>query len=151
MSRHNPNLPKQRKPCDLPSEQSSKSFWHSEPSSLLLGHRSTRDLPETADVVVIGSGISGASIAHHLFNDGDTGGKKPHVVMLEAREACWGATGRVRYLPSSVFPRCLSLTQPSRMAVIANQSSSNTQISPKSAASSSQTSKHWISSSRKNP
>ncbi|PIA94294.1 hypothetical protein CB0940_08188 [Cercospora beticola] len=94
MSRQTPNLPTQRKPCDLPSEQSSKSFWHSEPSSLLLGHRSTRDLPETADLVVVGSGISGASIAHHLLNDGDTGGQKPHVVMLEAREACWGATGR---------------------------------------------------------
>ncbi|KAF2207062.1 hypothetical protein CERZMDRAFT_88824 [Cercospora zeae-maydis SCOH1-5] len=84
----------QQQPCDLPSEQSSASFWHSEPSSLLLGHRSTRELPVTADVVVIGSGISGASIAHHLLNDGNSGGKKPHVVMLEAREACWGATGR---------------------------------------------------------
>ncbi|KAM3417151.1 hypothetical protein BST61_g8726 [Cercospora zeina] len=99
MSLHPPILPTPRTKCDLPSEQSSKSFWHSEPSSLLLGHRSTRELPATADVVVIGSGISGASIAHHLLNDGDVndgdpGGKRPHVVMLEAREACWGATGR---------------------------------------------------------
>ncbi|KAI5362567.1 Putative FAD dependent oxidoreductase, FAD/NAD(P)-binding domain superfamily [Septoria linicola] len=82
------------KPADLPSVESSKSFWHSEPSSLLLGHRSTRDLPPTADVVVIGSGITGTSIAYHLLNDGDSNAKKPNVVMLEAREACWGATGR---------------------------------------------------------
>lgn len=88
-------LPKHRKPCSLPSETSSKSFWHSEPSSLLLGHRSTRNLPKYADVVIVGTGITGTSIAHHLLTDGNSNGKKPTVVMLEAREACWGATGRV--------------------------------------------------------
>lgn len=42
--------------------------------------------------------MTGASVAHHLLNDthGDSQGeqKYPSVVMLEAREACWGATGR---------------------------------------------------------
>lgn len=91
-----------REPCAPPPEESSHSFWHSEPSALLTGHRSTRELPATADVVVIGSGITGTSVAHHLLTrvDGEanTDGDGPRVVLLEAREACWGATGRVGYL-----------------------------------------------------
>lgn len=86
-------------PCGLPSKSSTASFWHSEPSNLLKAHRSTRELPGTADVVIVGSGMTGASVAHHLLTDDEVverSGKKPRVVMLEAREACWGATGRVR-------------------------------------------------------
>lgn len=96
MSRQRPDLPHQQGPAKLPNPQSSSSFWHSQPSALLTGHHSTRSLPETADVVVIGSGMTGASIAHHLLARGEHGQSKPSVVMLEAREACWGATGRVR-------------------------------------------------------
>ncbi|KAK3075793.1 hypothetical protein LTR53_000618 [Teratosphaeriaceae sp. CCFEE 6253] len=96
MSRQHPALPRQHSAAGLPSEVSSHSFWHSQPSPLLTAHRSTRNLPQTADVVVIGSGITGASAAHHLLtsskNDTHSSGLK--VVMLEAREACWGATGR---------------------------------------------------------
>jgi len=95
MSREHPELPRQRAACNLPSETSTKSFWHSQPSPLLTAHRSTRNLPSHADVVIVGSGITGASIAHHLFEDGK--GEGLDVVMLEAREACWGATGRVRH------------------------------------------------------
>ena len=84
----------QHKPSSLPSENSTASFWHTEPSPLLLGHRSTRNLPETVDVVTIGSGITGTSAAYSLLNDEKT--KDLNVLMLEAREACWGATGRVR-------------------------------------------------------
>ncbi len=91
-------------PASLPSEKSTNSFWHSEPSPLLKGHRTTRGLPETADVVIIGSGLTGASVAYHLLSKNGTAAQhKPFdpqsdnlkVVMLEAREACWGATGRV--------------------------------------------------------
>lgn len=91
MSFSKPSIQTQRQPASLPTPESTRSFWHSEPSPLLLGHRSTRNLPETADVVVIGSGITGASIAHHLLENNPS----LSVVMLEAREACWGATGRV--------------------------------------------------------
>lgn len=76
----------------LPSKQSSASFWHSEPSEFLLGHRTTPDLPEQADIVIVGSGITGASAARFLAEDERAKGLS--VVMLEAREACWGATGR---------------------------------------------------------
>lgn len=75
----------------LPTPNSTKSFWHSEPSEKLLGHRTTAELPTKADVVVIGSGITGSFAARELVLKG--GGLD--VVMVEAREACWGATGRV--------------------------------------------------------
>ncbi|RDW92256.1 putative FAD dependent oxidoreductase protein [Coleophoma crateriformis] len=78
--------------ASLPTPNSTKSFWHTEPSQVLLGHRTTPSLPGTADIVIIGSGISGTSAAHSLKQD--EAGKKLSVVMLEAREACWGATGR---------------------------------------------------------
>ncbi|KAM0714808.1 hypothetical protein Q7P37_009272 [Cladosporium fusiforme] len=98
MARTIPDLPRLGQPASLPTPKSTDSFWHTEPSPLLLGHRSTRDLPAKADIVVIGSGMSGSSIARHILKE--NGGSEtsttgnPNVVMLEAREACWGATGR---------------------------------------------------------
>ncbi|KAH8597654.1 FAD dependent oxidoreductase [Bisporella sp. PMI_857] len=74
----------------LPVENSSKSYWHSQPSEKLIGHRTTADLPSSADVVIVGSGISGAIAAHTLREKRSD----LNIVMLEAREACWGATGR---------------------------------------------------------
>ena len=79
----------------LPTEKSTASFWHSEPSQFLLGHRTSPELPTEADVVIVGSGITGASAARFLSEDERAKGLK--VVMLEAREACWGATGRACY------------------------------------------------------
>ena len=86
----------------LPVENSTTSFWHTEPSDFLLAHRTTEELPEHADVVIVGSGITGASAARYLYEDERA--KDLKVVMLEAREACWGATGRVtlpRYISNS--------------------------------------------------
>ena len=77
----------------LPTAKSTSSFWHSEPSDFLLGHRTTAELPAETDVVIIGSGITGASVARFLTED--VRAKNLRIVMLEAREACWGATGRV--------------------------------------------------------
>ena len=78
--------------ASLPTENSTASFWHSEPSEFLLGHQTTSDLPEKADIVIIGSGITGASIGRFLSEDERAKGLS--IIMLEAREACWGATGR---------------------------------------------------------
>jgi glycine/D-amino acid oxidase-like deaminating enzyme len=56
----------------------------------LLDHRTTESLPQEADTVIIGSGITGTLVAkHHL----ETWPSKS-VVVLEAREFCSGATGR---------------------------------------------------------
>lgn len=81
----------------LPVDNPTESYWHKEPSQKLLGHRTTADLPSTADVVIVGSGITGASAAHTLKE------RRPEldIVMLEAREACWGATGRVSHFACS--------------------------------------------------
>lgn len=76
----------------LPTVNSSKSYWHKEPSEALFGHRTTPELPDKADVVIVGSGMTGAWAAHFLKKGK---AKDQSVVMLEAREACWGATGRV--------------------------------------------------------
>lgn len=80
----------------LPTPASSNSFWHSEPEDFLLGHRTTEDLPTEADIVIVGSGITGTSAARYLTEDERANGKS--IVVLEAREACWGATGRVSWL-----------------------------------------------------
>ena len=92
-------------PAGLPVDNPSKSYWLTEPSEILLGHRTTNDLPHTADVVIVGSGITGAFAAHCLKE------RDPNlnVVMLEAREACSGATGRVRLF--RVNPLCLGKRQ----------------------------------------
>lgn len=76
----------------LPVEDPCLSFWlQGTRSSPLLGHRTTDSLPDTAEVAIIGSGLSGTATAYYLF-DGPNPPKS--VVMLEAREACDGATGR---------------------------------------------------------
>ncbi|KAG9310367.1 hypothetical protein JVU11DRAFT_9500 [Chiua virens] len=51
----------------------------------------------TADVVIIGSGLSGASFARTLLDlddEGEDDAKPLKVVMLEAQDTCSGATGR---------------------------------------------------------
>lgn len=89
------------------------SLWATPPSALA-NFQASSSLPATADVVIIGSGFSGASVAYHLLIDQEESSstsnfypsvfdaeslaaspnKKPAVVMLEARQACSGATGR---------------------------------------------------------
>ena len=86
----------------LPTPASSSSFWHSEPDAFLLGHRTTPALPADADVVIVGSGITGASAARYLAADERARGRR--IVVLEAREACWGATGRVSSPPVPAPP-----------------------------------------------
>lgn len=80
------------KVAGLPIPNSSASFWHSEPNTFLLNHHTTPDLPSSADIVIIGSGITGASAARFLAENPRTATKS--IVLLEAREVCWGATGR---------------------------------------------------------
>ncbi|KAF1840154.1 FAD dependent oxidoreductase [Cucurbitaria berberidis CBS 394.84] len=78
--------------ASLPTPTSTHSFWHSEPNEFLLGHRTTPELPAEADIIIVGSGITGTSAARYLAEDERANGKS--IVVLEAREACWGATGR---------------------------------------------------------
>ena len=73
----------------LPCRNPTVSYWQ-DPPDPIADLRSTPDLPPVADVVIIGSGISGACIAYnHLRRRPDVS-----VLLLEARQACSGATGR---------------------------------------------------------
>lgn len=82
----------------IPVPDPCQSYWTSPPSPIAKhGSGSDTVIPDYADVVVIGSGITGTSIVRTLL-DHDAqhrGANKPlKVIMLEARDACSGATGR---------------------------------------------------------
>ncbi|KAL4791881.1 FAD dependent oxidoreductase superfamily [Aspergillus venezuelensis] len=74
----------------LPVSNSTTPFWRTKLHELD-GHRSTPDLPSESDIVIIGAGFAGAALAHYIYEDNLS---PPSVVILEAREACSGATGR---------------------------------------------------------
>ncbi|KAG1720741.1 hypothetical protein EDB19DRAFT_1775556 [Suillus lakei] len=80
----------QRSP-GLPLPNPSRSFW-SYPPSPIATHVS--QLPTHADFVVIGSGITGTSVVRRLLDSSRADGHDVQVLMLEARDACSGATGR---------------------------------------------------------
>ncbi|KIX95855.1 uncharacterized protein Z520_08563 [Fonsecaea multimorphosa CBS 102226] len=75
----------------LPKPNPMPPYWLSYDSNLSK-HRTTEDLPEEADVVVIGSGYVGAACAYYILEKDDS--ERPSVVILEARDVCSGATGR---------------------------------------------------------
>ncbi|KAK7445712.1 hypothetical protein VKT23_014707 [Stygiomarasmius scandens] len=70
----------------------SLSYWlQGVRANPLLDHRTTENLPESADVVIIGSGMTGALTALTLLSSPNP---PSSILMLEARELCSGATGR---------------------------------------------------------
>ena len=74
----------------FPHPTSTLPFWRTQPDELDI-HRTTEELPTKCDVLIIGAGYAGASTAYHVFKDNAS---PPSVVILEARQACSGATGR---------------------------------------------------------
>lgn len=85
-------------PVSLPRTGPTTSYWQ-DPPDLLAEERTTSALPDSADVVIIGSGLTGAAVAWNLLKhipvtDGVPPSREPKIVMLEARGACSGATGR---------------------------------------------------------
>lgn len=76
-------------PPGLPRVNPTVSYWQ-DPPATISNHRSSPALPEKCDIVIIGSGITGSTSAHTLLNQPSP----PTVLMLEARTACSGATGR---------------------------------------------------------
>ncbi|KAJ6516668.1 DAO-domain-containing protein [Mycena vitilis] len=70
----------------------SLSYWlQGVRASPFLDHRTTEALPKTAEVVIIGAGMTGTLIAYELLTRPDP---PKSVVILEARELSSGATGR---------------------------------------------------------
>lgn len=88
----------------LPVRNPTTAVWQT-PAHPLANHQSPV-LPDHADIVVVGSGITACSFVRSLFalSEGD---KKPTVVVLEARTLCSGASGRngghLRDTPSLYF------------------------------------------------
>ncbi|KAI0144391.1 FAD dependent oxidoreductase [Xylariaceae sp. FL1272] len=76
-------------PVALPRDNPSISYWQQDPDEIA-NIRSTASLPTETDCVIVGSGITGAGIAFNLLNNDVA----QEVVMLEARHASSGATGR---------------------------------------------------------
>ena len=73
------------------------SFWQKNPPFPNLVDMKSENLPGTTDIIIIGSGISGASVAYSILNGSHNHGKaqySPRVMIIEAREVCSGATGR---------------------------------------------------------
>jgi hypothetical protein len=81
-------------PSPLPVPNSTISFWRSTPSSLD-DYRSTPDVPAEVDIAVVGAGFAGISTVYHVLSICKARGMStPRIVILEARQACSGATGR---------------------------------------------------------
>jgi hypothetical protein len=78
----------------IPVPNPSKPFWLENPPFPALVNAQSKTLPKTADIVIIGSGITGASVARTILSECASMEIKQRVVMLKARETCSGATGR---------------------------------------------------------
>ncbi|KAF4537470.1 putative FAD dependent oxidoreductase [Lasiodiplodia theobromae] len=75
-------------------EGRTESFWLKEPHPTVARAQSGA-LPEKVDIAIIGSGITGLSVAWTILQTAKQHGRNPpSVVILEARDACSGATGR---------------------------------------------------------
>ena len=76
-------------PPGLPRSHPTTSYWQ-DPPDAIANHQSSDHLPDHVDLVVIGSGITGATIAYNVLN------AQPglEVLLLEARQAASGASGR---------------------------------------------------------
>ena len=73
----------------IPLADTTPSFWSK--NEALLDIPLPNELPNYADVVIIGSGITGAAVAHTLLSRSDKFGS---IIMVDARSICSGATGR---------------------------------------------------------
>ncbi|KAH7364831.1 FAD dependent oxidoreductase-like protein [Rhexocercosporidium sp. MPI-PUGE-AT-0058] len=78
----------------LPHANPTSTFWQENPLHPELVNIQSAELPQSADIVIIGSGMSGASIAYTILNECLAIGKPRNIVILEGRTICSGATGR---------------------------------------------------------
>ncbi|KAI1126037.1 FAD dependent oxidoreductase [Nemania abortiva] len=74
----------------FPVPHATVPFWRTELHKLD-SHQSTPNLPEKQDIIIIGAGFAGAALAYYLSNTSES---KLGITVLEARQACSGATGR---------------------------------------------------------
>lgn len=75
----------------LPVPNPTKSFWLSlQESDSFSTYKSSESVPKKTDILIIGSGYSGASTAYNLLKEDPT----LDITIFEARTVCSGATGR---------------------------------------------------------
>ncbi|KAJ5182823.1 hypothetical protein N7492_000439 [Penicillium capsulatum] len=86
-----PNVPVAGTARCIPAGTPGECFWQTHRDELH-DHRSTDQLPEYSDIVIVGAGYSGVSTAWHILHD--YGHTSKSVTIVEARGACSGATGR---------------------------------------------------------
>ncbi|KAG9245645.1 FAD dependent oxidoreductase [Calycina marina] len=80
-------------PVHLPVSNPTTSYWQDPPDEIA-DYESSSSFPEKIDTLIIGCGITGVSVAYGLLTSNKLGGDTGKIVMLEARQACSGATGR---------------------------------------------------------
>ncbi|KAI1328099.1 FAD dependent oxidoreductase [Xylariaceae sp. FL0255] len=103
-------------PPGLPVPNPTISYWLEDPPYPDLVNKQSPQMPTEADVVIIGSGITGAAVARSLLHESARKNRRfsqsssdnrscsedekehmqdlPRIVVLEARSLCSGATGR---------------------------------------------------------
>lgn len=79
------------KPVPVPN--GTLPFWRTDPHPLD-NYRSSETLPGQCDIIIVGAGYAGSSVAHHILSQVKSGTKPPSITILEARQACSGATAR---------------------------------------------------------
>ncbi|KAL2684629.1 hypothetical protein Neosp_005708 [[Neocosmospora] mangrovei] len=114
-------------PPSLPAPAPTRSYWLDDPPfPKLCGIQS--ELPAEADVVIIGSGITGAAVAKSLL---ELSGEL-RVVVCEARELCSGATGRngghIKSTPYEVLAMFRSKMGPEKATKLARFQRSHLEI-----------------------
>lgn len=94
------------------------SFWQMNPPFPELVTMQSESLPESVDIVIIGSGLSAASVAYTVLTESHFLLLKRRVVILEARETCSGATGRngghIKCSPYSLYADLKAMMPPKR-------------------------------------
>ncbi|KAI0104849.1 FAD dependent oxidoreductase [Nemania sp. FL0031] len=78
-------------PSPFPVPHATVPFWRTELHKLD-SYQSTPKLTEKQDIIIIGAGFAGAALAYYLSKN--TLDSNLKITILEAREACSGATGR---------------------------------------------------------
>ncbi|OAQ91324.1 FAD dependent oxidoreductase [Purpureocillium lilacinum] len=76
----------------LPVDNPTASYWLSDPHPLAK-FRSSDAVPDETDIAIIGTGMAGVSTAYHILKQCKSA-TPPSITLLDARDACSGATGR---------------------------------------------------------
>jgi hypothetical protein len=96
-------------PPGLPVSFPTPSYWLEDPPFAHLVDAQSTALPPSADIVIIGSGITAAAIARTILAETSRKDQPIKITVLEARQLCSGATGRngghIKLSPHESFER----------------------------------------------